>query len=123
MSGWQLRAACLDHPKPDLWFPTPGDVASRDAAQRICKICPVQLQCVELCLKIGAADGIWGGLTQNQISRLTGDGANVRRQLAAAVDPCGTPGAYARHGRNGEAPCRICRQANALRVADRKARR
>lgn len=40
---WRLRAACHNHPKPDLWFPDRSDGAE---ARFICvQRCPVRLEC------------------------------------------------------------------------------
>jgi hypothetical protein len=37
-----------------------------------------------------------------------------------AVQPCGTYAAYKRHLRKGEAPCNLCKQANAARSKARR---
>lgn len=81
---WQLRAACRPGSghDPDWWFPNKGDDDTRAHALRICRLCPVRTNCAQHALKVGASDGIWGGLTQNQLSRLTGTRAAERRVLA-----------------------------------------
>jgi WhiB family transcriptional regulator, redox-sensing transcriptional regulator len=54
---------------PDLFFPigTTG-AASRQAemAKRICRACPVQIQCLAWALQNGVTDGVWGGTTPDE---------------------------------------------------------
>jgi len=42
-------------------------------------------------------------------------GARTGEPGRPAVQPCGTPAAYARHLRHGEIPCEACRLANSQR--------
>lgn len=76
--NWRLHAACR-HTDPDTWFPTPGDNHTRNQALRICRACPVQQQCAQYAFHIDATEGIWGGLTPNQRSRILGIPAINRR--------------------------------------------
>ena len=62
---WRIRALCRGV-DPDTWFPRKGDLATRTTARRICHACPVRRECAELAFNIGAADGIWGGLSPKQ---------------------------------------------------------
>jgi len=65
---WRERAACLRE-DPDLFFPvgngglTPARI---DEAKAVCGRCPVVEQCLELALKSGQADGVWGGTTESE---------------------------------------------------------
>lgn len=108
---WRQRAVCREH-DPDMWFPTPGDKPTRRAAVRICRACPVAVECGREAFAIDAADGIWGGLTSKQRSNLLGVPASARRHATKILSPCGTPAAYQRHYRNGEKPCDACRRAH-----------
>lgn len=80
---WRLRAACLEHPNPDMWFPGAHDDAARDAAKSICAACPVRAQCLADALRGGQRSpvrGIWGGTTQRERAELV---KSPGRQLAA----------------------------------------
>jgi WhiB family transcriptional regulator, redox-sensing transcriptional regulator len=44
-----------------------GMVAEADA-KRVCRKCPVRLQCLEYALEAGEHSGVWGGL--NEVERL-----------------------------------------------------
>lgn len=57
--GWMSKAACLEY-DPELWFPSARDDRC-EQAQRICRHCPVVLQCGAHAKAIGAEYGIWGG--------------------------------------------------------------
>ncbi len=63
---WKLRAACRDHPDPDLWFPDSNShIATRPAVQ-ICRICPVVDKCIEFADSKQIPYGIWGGVGQRE---------------------------------------------------------
>lgn len=56
-------AACAGA-DPDLFFPvgTTGNALRQiDEAKRICRFCPVQIQCLAWALENGVTDGVWGG--------------------------------------------------------------
>jgi WhiB family transcriptional regulator, redox-sensing transcriptional regulator len=59
--GWQDRAACRGH-DPAFWDTEPS--RSREIAQgkRICRECPVQLQCLDWAVVNKEPVGVWGGL-------------------------------------------------------------
>ncbi|AQT78303.1 hypothetical protein B1R94_02210 [Mycolicibacterium litorale] len=120
MTNWRLQAACRSH-DPDLWFPERGDKRTKAAALRICRTCPVIAACRDYALRTGQPDGIWGGLTQTQRTKLLGVSSFVRRTLRDSEDPdrrlkpCGTPAAYERHRRRREPICDPCRKANTRR--------
>ena len=44
---WHARAACRDHPDPDMWFPGPGVSRRAQRAVEICQSCPVQIECAQ----------------------------------------------------------------------------
>lgn len=70
---WMDSAECAKPGNdPDTWFPRiaewRGDVAK---AVAICNRCPVQVECLHHALtEPHVADGIWGGLTGDQIRAL-----------------------------------------------------
>lgn len=71
--GWRSRAACHGT-GPDLFFPhgeTADDAAEQTArARKVCAGCPVRLHCLTFALAAHPLDGIWGGLTVSQRTRL-----------------------------------------------------
>ncbi|MFE0453672.1 WhiB family transcriptional regulator [Streptomyces sp. NPDC058914] len=72
-SSWRERAACL-HEDPDLFFPignTGPTLHQIDAAKAVCGRCPVVEQCLEWAVRVGQADGIWGGMTESERRALT----------------------------------------------------
>jgi WhiB family redox-sensing transcriptional regulator len=66
--NWREDAACGDA-DPDLFFPigTTGNALRQiDEAKRICRFCPVQIQCLAWALENGVTDGVWGGATEDE---------------------------------------------------------
>jgi WhiB family redox-sensing transcriptional regulator len=62
-TNWHEDVACRDA-DPDLFFPigtTGAALRQMEAAKRICRVCPVQMQCLAWALEIGVTDGVWGG--------------------------------------------------------------
>jgi len=110
VSAWGLRAACRNH-DPELWFPTPGDGRTRRRAQAICRTCPVVTQCGSFALTTGEPEGIWGGLTSADRSRILGIPARCRMNVPDHRQPCGTYAAYRRHKARDEKPCPPCESA------------
>lgn len=65
---WRSAAAC-QATDPDLFFPVSGSGKSLEQVERakaICAACPVRPDCLAFALRIGQADGIWGGLTEEE---------------------------------------------------------
>lgn len=74
---WRPRAACRNHPHPDLWFPTGTEDVVRDAAVAICETCPVRAECLADAMRGGqrsAVRGIWGGTTELEREELARHG-------------------------------------------------
>ena len=69
---WAAFAACRDR-DPDVFFPFTADGEAE--AIRICRGCPVQIDCLEFALEAKIRFGVWGGLTEKQRHTL-------RRQIA-----------------------------------------
>jgi len=66
--NWREDAACGDA-DPDLFFPigTTGNALRQiDEAKRICRFCPVRIQCLAWALENGVPDGVWGGATEDE---------------------------------------------------------
>jgi WhiB family redox-sensing transcriptional regulator len=66
--NWHEDIACRDA-DPDLFFPigtTGPALRQMEEAKRICRDCPVQIQCLGWALENGAADGVWGGTTPEE---------------------------------------------------------
>ena len=60
--------ACHDA-DPDLFCPAGTTVAAlrqMEEAKRICRDCPVQIQCLAWALASGVTDGVWGGTTPDE---------------------------------------------------------
>ena len=83
---WRSAAAC-QATDPDLFFPVSGSGKSLEQVERakaICAACPVRQDCLAFALRIGQADGIWGGLTEEERRKPAVAGAGER--------PARTPG-------------------------------
>ena len=111
---WHARAACRDHPDPDLWFPGPGNNRRAQSAVEICRSCPVQIDCARYAADAGEQFGIWGGRSGFLPV------ATIRRWDHLSLKPCGTEAAYVRHLRRGERACQACRGAHSRGIQDRR---
>lgn len=61
---WMRAAACA-YVDPELWYPhDKGDPGV--AAKRICRGCPVRIECLEYALDNNEDHGIWGGLSRQE---------------------------------------------------------
>ena len=70
--SWTVWAECLHSEDPDIFFQDTG----RDA-QRVCRSCPVRMECLRTALANGERYGIWGGLAPRERRQLT----SARRRL------------------------------------------
>ncbi|MFE7799060.1 WhiB family transcriptional regulator [Nocardia sp. NPDC057440] len=91
-ADWKTKAACRNHPCPDLWFP---DTNGGTYAEQICKACPVRRQCGEDAVKRDERYAIVAGFRCSA--------SDQRDELRVWL---GLPG----HGGNTKA-CRDCGQA------------
>lgn len=74
--NWQTLALCAEV-DGDLWFPE--DSCLGTDAKKICKKCPVSVECLEHALAHNEKFGIWGGLSASQRKLL----ARQRRRQAS----------------------------------------
>lgn len=65
---WVERGLCKDHPNPDLWFPERG--ASVTEAKAVCRVCPVQAECLQHAIRNSETHGIWGGRSERERRRM-----------------------------------------------------
>lgn len=72
MTDWRDDAACRGT-DPELFFPTGTARATTTAymsqvteAKRICRRCPVSVQCLAWAVETGQGYGIWGGMTEDE---------------------------------------------------------
>ena len=101
------RAACWDHPKPDLWFPSEyGGAAAAAEARKVCDRCPIDDACREYALSRFEPHGVWGGLTT----------AQRNRELAVRSGQCLCGHERLAH-RLTRASCRLC-DCDRLVIAD-----
>lgn len=67
---WQDRGACRPelHSEDinELFFPANNDAGDYSAAQAICAVCPVRLECLDWALSVNDQNGAWGGMTPPQ---------------------------------------------------------
>lgn len=121
------EAACAGYSykwgvNPDAFYPT-ATQHSDPAATELCNTCPIIDDCLQWALH-HEAWGVWAGTFPEQ--RQT-----MRRRLnivlqpppGAYTPPCGTEAARRRHWRKGERICDACAQTDAIKRAERKARK
>jgi WhiB family redox-sensing transcriptional regulator len=66
---WQAKAACRDIENPDIFFAEhPGANKSTNEAKKICKQCPVRIDCLEYAITNDERYGIWGGVSPGGMS-------------------------------------------------------
>ena len=81
--GWDKNALCRHHPEPDMWYPTKLDRMSGIRAMRICRGCPVRMECLAYAISRGETHGIWGGMTKRRrdtVARILG---SIRERRSA----------------------------------------
>jgi WhiB family redox-sensing transcriptional regulator len=67
-ADWRERAACLAE-DPELFFPSPSDLAGITEAKQVCARCNVIEQCRETSLANREQNGVWGGLDEDERRR------------------------------------------------------
>ena len=122
---WRTRAVCRDE-DPELFFPIGDGEPARlqeQAAQAVCRRCPVQRECGTWAVESGQRDGVWAAMTERQLRSAIRARKTKPETRGAKPQPCGTSAAYQRHRAHGEEPCAPCKQARAEDLAARKAKR
>lgn len=82
---WRERGACRDV-DPELFFPigTGWRVQEQvEAAKEVCRGCSVVDTCLAFAVDTGQRDGVWGGLSQDELRPLI----RRRRSRSLAVEP------------------------------------
>lgn len=75
---WKLHGVCRTV-DPELWFPESSAGGFR--AKRMCRSCPVQMECLEYAMANNEVFGIWGGMTTSERKKMR----RMRRKLAEAI--------------------------------------
>lgn len=68
--GWERDGSCVYDKDPGAWFAGKTEHARRQHAVQVCLECPVQSLCLELALRRGIDNGVWGATTPNERKRL-----------------------------------------------------
>jgi WhiB family redox-sensing transcriptional regulator len=63
---WRHRGSCRDE-DPELFFPAPKEVRKLAEARSVCETCPVVAECLKWALDNGQIDGVWGGLSEDEL--------------------------------------------------------
>lgn len=79
LGEWREEAECRNY-DPELWFPSRGGPANEGVkkAKRICKECPVRVECLTYAVDTNQKWGIWGGKNEKELR-------SIRRKLQAAL--------------------------------------
>lgn len=88
--GWQDRAACRTRDKELFFGPSDDGSVPRsraeqkriERAQKVCRECPVRLDCLNHAMMYPELWGIWGGMTQQARALLRNKVRKQRRRLA-----------------------------------------
>lgn len=92
--AWLARAACRWSVEPDLFFPvshTGSSIAQVARAKAICMNCSVRRECLTMALRTRQLHGIWGGMTEQERSRMVMP-ADRQRTDSSPLGPRGASG-------------------------------
>jgi WhiB family redox-sensing transcriptional regulator len=67
--SWRTKSLCRAYPQ-ELFFPERENTATIPKAKAICRVCPVQEECLDTGLADPGLEGIWGGTTDMERKRL-----------------------------------------------------
>lgn len=86
--NWRARAECAKPERDaDAWFPVgatgPAMLQIQDAKDVCNGLCPVREQCAAFALAAGMADGVWGGLSEDDRKTLRRREARRRQREAS----------------------------------------
>ena len=82
-------------------------------AKRLCRVCPVQVECLQWAEAMKLEYGVWGGKGEDERGYATpvvvlSDDGTPMRDWHEDLAPCGTPGGLEGHAARGEDPCGPC---------------
>jgi WhiB family redox-sensing transcriptional regulator len=66
---WREGAACASHPEIDF-FASPDSASQVIRAKAVCMQCPVLDDCLGFAIETNQPDGIWGGYTAKERSKI-----------------------------------------------------
>lgn len=69
LSSWRDVAACARRSDVDF-FVSPEDAVGVGRAMAVCASCPVARECLAFAVETNQPDGIWGGTTATERSKL-----------------------------------------------------
>ena len=72
---WRAAARCSQF-DPDLFF-APGAIEHKEA-KRICRDCPVRVECLRYAMSTPVDHGIWGGMTERERRRHRRQGTHLK---------------------------------------------
>lgn len=62
---------------PEVFFPRPGQERIAEVAKRVCRRCPVKVECGAAALSDPEVAGIWGGFTATERRNMRADARRV----------------------------------------------
>ena len=69
LEHWREQGSCRDVPEISF-FPESDDLGAINLAKAICDSCPVVDECLSFAIETRQPDGIWGGFTPKERTRL-----------------------------------------------------
>jgi WhiB family redox-sensing transcriptional regulator len=66
---WKAAGVCASEHDVDF-FPTTDDLGAITQALALCGVCPVQDECLAFAIETNQTDGIWGGATPSERTKL-----------------------------------------------------
>ena len=82
---WRDDSACRERPDVDF-FPFPEDVQAISRAKEVCVTCPVAEECLIYAIETRQGDGVWGGHTPKERTKLRRKRMEDVRAPAATED-------------------------------------
>jgi WhiB family redox-sensing transcriptional regulator len=82
-------ANCKGHEDPDLFFPEPYQLGSREIsekAKKVCDGCEYRTECLSWAL-VNDEPGVWGGMSENERRLLKKKAAQSGRRLHLPLRP------------------------------------
>lgn len=107
---WMRQAACTGA-DVSIFFPGDDTTGGYRAARKYCGSCPVAIECVNYALDIGATEGMFGGYTKSERSRMSKGDGTISQPAGGHGDKRGTRAGYFRELAAGVIPCDDCRTA------------